>query len=323
MEAILQKYSGDGDFEIPSELSLQRSMIVDQLTVMVEKKLYTPISDEREIKNETSNENANIANDEDTTVATSSKETVQTKIDAKQQTGDKCYVASARREKSPKMEAVRVVPPKGQMSEKHDRSAPFHIFYTTITDARETHSQPYSITLHEILDRSLGELQCSLQINFMVDASWLLAHYYFAGYSGKKLTILYGDDALDLRDINQKKPNQDDDTLLRGRLPEGSFPHYVQAWPAAVPGALPPTPPDLLHGASQALRLLAHQWGLTRAGSLLRQHCCLWLTGDFLHHFTKIKDHPQAERACVSRRAARRRPMESQTHAPRQGHAAH
>ncbi|XP_050676783.1 probable tyrosyl-DNA phosphodiesterase isoform X2 [Leptidea sinapis] len=408
MEAILQKYSGDGDFEIPSELSLQRSMIVDQLTVMVEKKLYTPISDEREIKNETSNENANIANDEDTTVATSSKETVQTKIDAKQQTGDKCYVASARREKSPKMEAVRdsdyrpiipptrkleeffkVVPPKGQMSEKHDRSAPFHIFYTTITDARETHSQPYSITLHEILDRSLGELQCSLQINFMVDASWLLAHYYFAGYSGKKLTILYGDDALDLRDINQKKPNVTahyvtmatpfgkhhtkmmilcyEDGSLRVVVSTANL--YSDDWenrtqglwmsprcPALAAGAMPHDGESPTMFKRGLLRYLAHyhlphltfymervkrcdfshinvflvcsvpgshsdmEWGLTRAGSLLRQHCCvpaadhtrwpllaqasslgsygsepkLWLTGDFLHHFTKIKDHPQA-----------------------------
>ncbi|RVE46077.1 hypothetical protein evm_009241 [Chilo suppressalis] len=61
------------------------------------------------------------------------------------------------------------------------------------------------------------------------------------------------------------------------------------------------------------------EYGMTRVGSLLRQHCCiptaenkqwpllaqassigsfgkepkLWLTGDFLHHFTKIKSPPQ------------------------------
>lgn len=34
----------------------------------------------------------------------------------------------------------------------------------------------------ELLDASLGELQSSLQINFMVEPGWLLAHYYFAGY---------------------------------------------------------------------------------------------------------------------------------------------
>ncbi|KAH9631809.1 hypothetical protein HF086_005812 [Spodoptera exigua] len=60
-------------------------------------------------------------------------------------------------------------------------------------------------------------------------------------------------------------------------------------------------------------------WGMTRVGSLLRQHCCippeetknwpliaqassigsygkepkLWLTGDFLHNFTKIKNQSQ------------------------------
>ncbi|XP_026331698.1 probable tyrosyl-DNA phosphodiesterase, partial [Hyposmocoma kahamanoa] len=61
------------------------------------------------------------------------------------------------------------------------------------------------------------------------------------------------------------------------------------------------------------------EWGMTRVGSLLRQHCCiphtesrqwplvvqassigsygkdpkLWLTGDFLYNFTKMKDQPR------------------------------
>lgn len=33
----------------------------------------------------------------------------------------------------------------------------------------------------ELLDDSLGELECSLQINFMIDISWLLGNYYFSG----------------------------------------------------------------------------------------------------------------------------------------------
>lgn len=33
----------------------------------------------------------------------------------------------------------------------------------------------------EILDQSLGELESSVQINFMIDIGWLLGHYYFAG----------------------------------------------------------------------------------------------------------------------------------------------
>lgn len=32
----------------------------------------------------------------------------------------------------------------------------------------------------EIFDSSLGEVESSVQINFMVDIGWLLGHYYFA-----------------------------------------------------------------------------------------------------------------------------------------------
>ncbi|RVE48377.1 hypothetical protein evm_006938 [Chilo suppressalis] len=106
-------------------------------------------------------------------------------------------------------EYLKVVLPRGKMAAKHLASAPYHIFYTTIADARETHDQPYSITFLEILDHSLGELKCSLQINFMVEIGWLLAQYYFAGYSEKRLTILYGEDMEDLRTINKKKPHVD------------------------------------------------------------------------------------------------------------------
>lgn len=34
----------------------------------------------------------------------------------------------------------------------------------------------------EILDPSLGDLESSVQMNFMVDIGWVLSHYYFAGY---------------------------------------------------------------------------------------------------------------------------------------------
>lgn len=39
-----------------------------------------------------------------------------------------------------------VVAPRGLMAEKHAKSAPYHIFYTTITSAPDTHKQPLSIT---------------------------------------------------------------------------------------------------------------------------------------------------------------------------------
>ncbi|XP_077292527.1 tyrosyl-DNA phosphodiesterase 1-like isoform X2 [Arctopsyche grandis] len=100
-----------------------------------------------------------------------------------------------------------VVAPKGRMKEKHERAAPYFMFFTTISSAPETHTHPLSITFQELLDPSLGKLKSSLQINFMVDVGWLLAQYYFADYSDKPLTILYGDDSEDLKAVNQKKRN--------------------------------------------------------------------------------------------------------------------
>lgn len=103
---------------------------------------------------------------------------------------------------------LHVVLPKGKMAAKHKESAPYYIFYTAISKCKETHNQPYSITFQEILDPSLGELKASLQINFMVELGWLLAQYYFAGYSLKKLTILYGgDENPDVKNVTSKKPH--------------------------------------------------------------------------------------------------------------------
>lgn len=33
----------------------------------------------------------------------------------------------------------------------------------------------------ELLDTSLGTIESSVQMNFMIDIGWLLGHYYFAG----------------------------------------------------------------------------------------------------------------------------------------------
>lgn len=76
---------------------------------------------------------------------------------------------------------IPVVVEKGRMASKLERAAPYNMFLTAITDSKPTHREPLSITLQEILDESLGEIESSVQINFMVDIGWLLGHYYFAG----------------------------------------------------------------------------------------------------------------------------------------------
>nr|XP_023029940.1 probable tyrosyl-DNA phosphodiesterase [Leptinotarsa decemlineata] len=87
---------------------------------------------------------------------------------------------------------------KGTMMEKLERVSPYNLFFTTIIKASETLKQSNSITFTDLLCPSLGELKCSLQINFMIDIDWLLKQYQARKQSLKPLTILYGDDWPDM-----------------------------------------------------------------------------------------------------------------------------
>ncbi|XP_053601935.1 probable tyrosyl-DNA phosphodiesterase [Plodia interpunctella] len=407
LESILDNYGGTGDFPIPDKFKHQRHMLTDQLKVIIEKNLYEPIksnsnnsSDGNKPKLTNSENKPNVASSSchgsikeennggnNTKVETMgrSKSPMDTgKQNIKSISDYQPIVEPARRPES----FLKVVLPKGNMLAKHAASAPYHIFYTTISDESRTHSQPYSITFLEILDRSLGELKCSLQINFMVEIGWLLAQYYFAGYSNKKLTILYGEEMDDLKTINKKKPHVDahyismptpfgkhhtkmmilcyEDGSLRVVVSTANL--YLDDWENRTQGLwLSPNCPELPADAMPCegdsptgfkkalLRYLNHyhlpqlayyidrvkrcdfssinvfliasapgshfdlDWGMTKVGALLRQHCCippednkkwpliaqassigsygkdpkLWLTGDFLHHFTKIKNQSQ------------------------------
>jgi tyrosyl-DNA phosphodiesterase-1 len=104
-------------------------------------------------------------------------------------------------------EFLPVVLPKGRMAEKLKNSAPYNIFLTTVTDSPKTHIDPLSVTFLELLDPSLGELESSVQFNFMVDIAWLMAQYTFGRARHLPLLILYGSDMEGIADINKKIPN--------------------------------------------------------------------------------------------------------------------
>lgn len=107
----------------------------------------------------------------------------------------------------PKIEDVfKVVAPKGFMAKKLEKAAPYNIFFTTITASKPTHSEPLSVTFQELLDPSLGDLESSIQINFMVDIGFLMAHYIFSGNENKPMVILYGQDSDDLNRISTRYP---------------------------------------------------------------------------------------------------------------------
>ncbi|XP_073963928.1 tyrosyl-DNA phosphodiesterase glaikit isoform X1 [Choristoneura fumiferana] len=414
LEAILDAHTG-GEYVIPPELSLQRPMILEQLEIITEKQLYVPSKKENKIATENRPKTPEVTSTVSDTKIKQTQAKITTKPDhastetsvnvdsmsrEKNQTvstsgdsGSKCKVKDSdyRPIVPPTRRAadyLTVLRPAGGMAAKHAASEPYCLFYTTITAAPQTHSQPYSITFQEILDRSLGELKCSLQINFMVEPGWLLAQYYFAGYSEKKLTIIYGEECSDLKNISSKKPQVEayhvpmgspfakhhtkmmilcyEDGSLRVVVSTANL--YLDDWenrtqglwfsprcpelPAAAPPHAGESPTQfkkylLKYLAQYRTPMLSYyvervkrcdfshinvflvssapgghfdtEWGMTRAGALLRQHCAiptqeqtswpllaqassigsygkeprLWLTGDFLHHFTKIKEQPQ------------------------------
>ncbi|KAK9297067.1 hypothetical protein QLX08_009088 [Tetragonisca angustula] len=86
---------------------------------------------------------------------------------------------------------VSVVEP-GNFSLKYALSAPYHLFFTRVEKSKETYNQPTSITFPEILDISLGEIEKSLHINFVIDVGWLCLQYLLAGQR-TDMFILFGD----------------------------------------------------------------------------------------------------------------------------------
>ncbi|XP_012288196.1 probable tyrosyl-DNA phosphodiesterase [Orussus abietinus] len=83
---------------------------------------------------------------------------------------------------------VSVVEP-GEFGLKYALSAPYHMFLTRVVRSKPTYEQKFSVTFPEILDKSLGEIVSSLQINFMVDVGWLCLQYLLAGQKVDMLIV--------------------------------------------------------------------------------------------------------------------------------------
>lgn len=82
--------------------------------------------------------------------------------------------------------------PNSKMAEKLAAAHPYNFFLTRVQSSPQTHNEPLSITFAEIFDESLGDLECSVQINFVVDPNFVLDQYLSVGHLNKPLLILYG-----------------------------------------------------------------------------------------------------------------------------------
>lgn len=78
------------------------------------------------------------------------------------------------------------------MLSKLEKASPYYIFFTKVPKAKETMQAEHTITFTDLLCPSLGELKCSLQLNFMIDVMWLMEQYKAREEHKKPLTILYG-----------------------------------------------------------------------------------------------------------------------------------
>lgn len=83
-------------------------------------------------------------------------------------------------------------------------NAPYNLFFTLIPDSPQTKNQNNSIQITDLLCPSLGNLKCSLQINFMIDIMWLMEQYAHTGNERKPLTMLYGEDFPNMKEYMAK-----------------------------------------------------------------------------------------------------------------------
>lgn len=63
------------------------------------------------------------------------------------------------------------------VAEKIDASSPLRYFLSSVSMIPETHKQPLTLSFSDLLHPSLGILEESVQLNFMVELGWLLAQY--------------------------------------------------------------------------------------------------------------------------------------------------
>lgn len=84
------------------------------------------------------------------------------------------------------------LPEKGKFASKYAKAAPYHMFSSRVEKSRQTYNQDFSVTVSELLDRSLGEITNSLHFNFMIDVGWLCLQYLIAGQKSD-MTVFLGE----------------------------------------------------------------------------------------------------------------------------------
>lgn len=79
-----------------------------------------------------------------------------------------------------------------RIAERLTAAQPVSLFLTKVRSLRGTWHESLSLSLPELFDPSLGCLQASLQLNFIVDVAWLLGAYSVYDQDSLPLTVVCG-----------------------------------------------------------------------------------------------------------------------------------
>ncbi|XP_068900682.1 probable tyrosyl-DNA phosphodiesterase [Tenebrio molitor] len=93
------------------------------------------------------------------------------------------------------------------MLEKLERAAPYNVFFNTIPDLPDTLGDPDNVNFADLLCPSLGQLKCSLQLNFIINPAWLMDQYNARALGTKPLTIVYGLEGEGMEELMESIPN--------------------------------------------------------------------------------------------------------------------
>nr|XP_022901658.1 probable tyrosyl-DNA phosphodiesterase [Onthophagus taurus] len=173
------------DFKLPSDFSQSRQVVVEQLNVL------------KSLRGNINNGKSNIAIINDVSKQGSSTSVPNTTEGTKKSKKTTTFVAGN-----------YLGHQKYTMAAKMENNKPYNLFFTTIPESYDTLDQKNSVTFADLLCPSLGELKCSLQLNFIIDISWLIEQYQVHNVNTKPLTIIYGDDFPGMSNyINKFLPN--------------------------------------------------------------------------------------------------------------------
>ena len=108
------------------------------------------------------------------------------------------------------------------VAKKLSAMSPMNLFFNKVKSSSKTHKDKRSLYFTDLLHPSLGNLESSLQINFMVEYEWLMMNYEVTKNDHKPLTIIYGEENAELAANNGQPKKNITSKRVKPRYPFGT-----------------------------------------------------------------------------------------------------